>query len=167
MDSCERVNYKSVVRLLQKKYPSIFEELTQEPVVADLTMAEPLLGRFCLLKGLSKAQVVKNKDQSRMLFIALATKTFDPLFFVDTEKTLLRGLRDTLAAILFIHETQISHTLTTVRTYLRAYPDFRKEVDYLYATIVKEFSHDNRKYQNSLHGGRQAFPLSAEPENHH
>lgn len=133
-------DYKTVCRLLSKKYPSIFEELAQKPILNDLSMVEPLLGRFCLLKGLTKDQVIKNVGQSRMLFIALATKIFDPLFFVDTEKTLLRGLRNNLASLLYVHETQISHTLTTVRTYLRSYPSFKKDVDYLYATIVKEYT---------------------------
>lgn len=140
MDSRERWgDYKTVFRLLQKKYPSIFEELAQQPILNDLSMVEPLRGRFCLLKGLTVDEFTRNKANCRLLFLAVATRIFDPMFFVDEDKSLVVGLRDRLAAMSNTQGSQISHNLKTVRTYLRAYPSFRKEVDYLYATIVKEF----------------------------
>lgn len=163
MDSSERVNYKSVVRLLKKKYPSIYEELALEPVLNDLTMVEPLLGRFCLLKGLTRAEFVKNKENCRLQFLAVVTKVFDPSFFVDDDKKLLSGLREIISALAFTQGSQISYNLKTVRTYLRSYPSFKREVDYLYATIVKEFSYEECKYQNNLHGGRKSHPIPAEP----
>lgn len=132
-------DYKTVYRLLRKKYPSIFDELAQQPILFDQDMIEPLLGRFCLLKGLTNQEFIANKANCRLLFLAVATRVFDPMFFVDEDKSLVVGLRDRLAAMSNTQGSQISHNLKTVRTYIRAYPSFRKEVDYLYATIVKEF----------------------------
>ena len=132
-------DYKTVYRLLRKKYPSIFEELAQQPILFDQSMVEPLLGRFLVVKGITAKEFTSNKSNCRLLFIAVATKIFDPLLFVDEEKKMLGGLRDRLAEVANTDGSQISHNLKTVRTYLRAYPSFRKEVDYIYATIVKEF----------------------------
>lgn len=132
-------DYKTVCRLLSKKYPSIFEELAQRPILNDLSMVEPLLGRFCLSKGLSVEEFISNKGNCRMQFLAVATKVFDPLFFVDEDKKLLGGLRERLADVAHTQGSQISYNLKTVRTYLRSYPAFKKDVDYLYATLVKEY----------------------------
>lgn len=137
---CER----SVLRLLRTKYPSIYNELTQRPALSDLRQVDRLLRLFCKVKGLEITDVVKNAGQSRMLFITVAVKVFDPIFFVDNNKTLMRGLREKLASCLLCHETQISHTLSTVRTYLRVYRLFREEVTYLYGEITKRIADEGQ-----------------------
>lgn len=127
---------RSVLRLLQQKYPLIYDELTQQPAMTDIGLVGDLLHLFCQVKKTTISEVVKNKDQSRMLFITIAVKAFDPMFFVDTRKNLTRGLREKLSYALMCHETQISHTLSTVRTYLKVYKDFREEVAYIYGKTV-------------------------------
>jgi hypothetical protein len=123
-------------RLLRKNYPTIYDELTQKPEIEDLSLTDKLLELFCQVKQIARDDVIKNRQQSRMLFITIAVKAYDPLFFVDGDKTLVRGLREKLANTLYCHETQISHTLSTVRTYLKVYKWFRNDVAYIYGKTV-------------------------------
>lgn len=123
-------------RLLRTNYPTIYDELTQKPELVDQQRVDTLFALFCQAKQLSRDDVYKNRHQSRMLFITVAVKAYDPLFFVDSQKTLTRGLREKLAKTLYCHETQISHTLSTVRTYLKVYKGFREEVSYIYGKTV-------------------------------
>lgn len=123
-------------RLLRTNYPTIYDELTQRPELLDQQQVDSLFTLFCQAKQLSRDDVYKNRNQSRMLFITVAVKAYDPLFFVDGQKTLIRGLREKLSRTLYCHETQISHTLSTVRTYLKVYKGFREEVFYIYGKTV-------------------------------
>ncbi len=123
-------------RLLRTNYPAIYDELTQKPELVDQQRVDSLFTLFCQAKQLGRDDVFKNRHQSRMLFITVAVKAYDPLFFVDSQKTLIRGLREKLGKTLYCHETQISHTLSTVRTYLKVYKGFREEVSYIYGKTV-------------------------------
>ena len=138
---CER----SVLRLLRKTYPSIYEELTRRPSLLDLDRIDDLLDEFCRVKGFERSDVYKNREQSRMVFITIAVKAYDPMFFVDQDKALMRqGLREKLSETLYCHKTQISHTLSTVRTYLRVYKSFREEVDYIYSKTVNQIIDESK-----------------------
>lgn len=138
-----KINYKSVYRILQNRYPSIAGEITQDPVETDLREIKNLLKLYTELKGYSLSDVYKNREQSRMVFVALIIRIYDPLFYVDEEKRLKHGLRPELTRQLRCHETWISHLLQTVRTYMRAYPAFRKEVDYLYSRVIDHYYGEN------------------------
>ncbi|MDX9847453.1 MAG: hypothetical protein RBT74_10775 [Tenuifilaceae bacterium] len=127
---------RSVLRLLKKNYPAIYDELSQKPVLDDLERVGDLVRLFLQVKSIPLEDLVKNRDQSRMQFITVVVKAYDPVFFIDQDKTLVRGLREKLASVLYCHETQISHTLSTVRTYLRVYKHFREEVGYIYGKTV-------------------------------
>ena len=131
------MNEKTVVRLLRKNYPTIFDELTQRPELVDMKQVERMFRLFCQVKEVPADHVIKNRQQSRLLFITVVVKAYDPLFFVDHDKTLIRGLRERLANVLKCHETQISHTLATVRTYLKVYKSFRSDVVYIYNGLMK------------------------------
>lgn len=137
---------RSVLRLLKKNYPAIYDELSQKPVLTYQEQIGALVKLFIQVKNISFEDLIKNRDQARMLFITIVVKAYDPVFFIDQDKTLMRGLREKLASVLFCHETQISHTLSTVRTYLRVYKDFREQVGYIYGktvNVLKDESESN------------------------
>lgn len=132
-----------MMRLLRKNYPIIFDELTQQPALTDLQRIGDLLTKFCEVKGINCADVIKNKDQSRMIFIAVVAKAYDPMFFVDEDKFIMYKLPVTLSEKLLVSRSQISHILSTVRTYLKVYKPFREEVSQIYALIIHSV-HENK-----------------------
>jgi hypothetical protein len=137
---------RSVLRLLKKNYPAIYDELSQKPVLTELNLVDQLVSLFLRVKGITLEDLVKNRDQSRMLCITVVVKAFDPVFFIDQDKNLMRGLREKLSSVLLCHETQISHTLSTVRTYIKVYKHFREEVTYIYGktvNVLKDESESN------------------------
>lgn len=142
----DKINYKSVFRILQNRYPSIAEELTPEPVKKNLNDMKALVREYAKLKKYTLTDVYKNKDESRIIFCALAVKLYDPLFFIDMEKALKYGLRAEIARQMKCHGSIISYTLQTVRIYMLTYKDFRNEVDYLYSKIIgkDEYTEINR-----------------------
>lgn len=137
---------RSVLRLLKKNYPAIYDELSQKPVLTDQEQIDSLVGLFLGAKSITLEDLIKNRDQTRMLFITIVVKAFDPVFFIDQDKSLQRGLREKLASVLCCHETQISHTLSTVRTYLRVYKNFREEVGYIYGKTVNPLKDECENY---------------------
>lgn len=137
------MSIRSALRLLQKNYPTIYNELNQKPSLTNLDNINQLLNLFCNLKGLTFEEVIKNRDQSRILFITIIVKCYDPIFFIDEEKVLKRHLREELSNVLFCHETQISHILSTARTYLKVYKQFREEVDWICEKLINEVTCNN------------------------
>lgn len=134
---------RTVMRLLKKTYPTIYDDLTQKAALTDLCQIETLLDKFCAAKNIQRSDVYKNRDQSRMLFITIITKAYDPMFFIDEDKQLMKELRRTLAAALFCHDTQISHILSTVKTYLKVYRWFREDTAKFYAIIINNTTNES------------------------
>lgn len=128
---------KSFYRLCKREYPSIVQELTPKPVLNNFKSIPDLLNRYCELSGSTIDDVRKNRNNERLVFIAVVVKAFDPISIDDIENLLPRGLRIVLSDVLHCHTTQISNSIQTVRTFMKIYADFRDRVSYFYSEIIK------------------------------
>jgi len=134
----EEINYKEIYQRLVDRYPRIAEELRySDPILDNLQMLS-VYTLFCTIKGVFHMNLPDNdKSNTRALFVAVFVKVFDPAYF-EYRVTLRRGLRKKMACLLNCHETQISHILSSVRTYMKAYKAFRNEVDYIHGIVKSE-----------------------------
>lgn len=129
---------RSVLRLLKKNYPAIYDELSQKPVLMDQRDIIVLFNKFLNLKGITLDEVVKNRGNSRMVFIAVIIRAFDPQFLVDEDKPMGKGLRKNLSKLFRCQGPLISYISASVRTYLQVYRPFKEEVAYIYKKIVRD-----------------------------
>jgi hypothetical protein len=134
---------RSVLRLLKKNYPAIYDELSQKPMLSDQQNISILFSRFIEMKGLTLDDTLKNKGNSRMVFIAVVIKAFDPQFIVDEDKPLGKGLRKNLSELFRCQGPLISYISASVRTYLQVYKPFKEEVAYIYEKIVQDYESES------------------------
>ena len=153
----EEVNYKLIYQKLVEKYPEIAQELTRSDPTLDGFEMLKVFTLFCRIKGVYQLSLPVDNDRSnlRALFVAVFVKIYDPDFFLWQKRHLRRGLRVKMASLLNCHETQISHILASVRTYMKAYKNFRLEVIYIYSEIVKHLDNEHQIRRKELSTSRR------------
>lgn len=142
------INYKRIFQKLSERYPQIAIELTSEEPKMDGMEMLKVFTIFCRIKCIHHLNLPPDSDKSNLqaLFVTIFVQIYDPDYFRGNKKALRRGLRRKMAALLNCHETQISHILSSVKTYLKAYKSFREEAGYIYSQIKEVLSNENQNH---------------------
>ncbi|PZX18091.1 hypothetical protein LX69_01128 [Breznakibacter xylanolyticus] len=148
-----RINYKRVYQRLAEKYPSIADELKADaPKKLDGLEMLTVFTIFCRIKGITHLNLPPDSEKSHLqaLFASVFVQIYDSDYFQGDKRPLRKGLRQKMAALLNCHATQISHILSSVKIYLKAYKSFRSEAEYIYNEISKTLSNGNKVGRKEL-----------------
>ena len=133
------IDYKLAFQKLQIRYPKIAKEIADSDPIVDNFKMWDIFWLFCDVKGVTYQEIAKGENNhAREILLAVLVVFFDPDYF-KFNKALKRGLRNKLAILTGIRDqTQISHILGSVKIFMKAYADFRSEVEYIHRAIKRE-----------------------------
>jgi len=129
------MDYKTFYNRVQKTYPFVTDHLAPDPFLREMTQLPDLLDRFVAITGYSREDIIKNRNDSRILFVAVIIKLSDPLFFNFDERARYRLILS-LSRILRCDKGQILYNLRKSKNFWKVYPDFRDKVGHLYDQII-------------------------------
>jgi hypothetical protein len=128
------MDYKTFYNRVQKTYPFVTDHLAPKSHLKDLSQLPDLLDRYIAISGHSREEVMRNRNDSRILFVAVIIKLSDPLFYNFDERARYR-LVLSLSRLLRCDKGQILYNLRKSKNFWKVYPDFRQKVGHLYDQI--------------------------------
>lgn len=130
-------DYKKFYRRCNQVYPFVTEHLSPSGDLHDMRKMPAVFAEFCRLTGYTAQNVASNEDDSRMLFIAVAVKITDSLYFEFDDYAPYR-LLFAISKLSGCTKGQILYNLKKVKNYWQVYPDFRKKVNDICTKIKVE-----------------------------
>lgn len=129
------MDYKTFYNRVEKTYPFVTKHLAPKSHLNDMSLLPDLLDRFIAKSGHSREDVMRNRNDSRILFVAVIIKLSDPLFYNFDERARYRLILS-LSRLLRCDKGQILYNLRKSKNFWKVYPDFREKVGHLYDQII-------------------------------
>ena len=125
---------------VKQKYPYVVDELMPEPVTGDIGNLPGILESFIEVSGFTEADIRKNKNDARLIFVAVAVKIFDPAYFKykDDSHSPYRMLQ-TMYQLIGCTRGQVLYNLQKVKSDYSIYPGIRRKVDDIYGQMKKKW----------------------------
>lgn len=120
-------DYKKFYRRCQQVYPYITEQLAPTADIHDMRKMPAVFDQYLIITGHTREEITANKDDSRMVFIAVATKLTDSLFFDFNDYAPYR-LLFAVGRLTGCSKGKVLYNLKKVKNYWKVYPDFRRKV---------------------------------------
>ncbi|HQE53266.1 MAG TPA: hypothetical protein PLD74_12970 [Prolixibacteraceae bacterium] len=130
-------DYKKFYRRCREVYPFVTEHLAPTGDLHDMRKMPAVFESFSAITGHTRDDLTQNIDDSRMVFIAVAVKMSDSLFFEFNDYAPYRLLL-AISKISGCSKGQILYNLKKVKNYWQVYPDFRKKVNDICTKIKVE-----------------------------
>jgi hypothetical protein len=123
-----------ISKLLKKRYPEIYTELTLIPTAYSLDLIPEYFKRF---KDVKKAPTKKSEVVIyQSFFIGVIVEIYDPYCILGVKK-MKYGLASHLAKIMQTSRISISEQLTLYRNYKNVYSDYKEEAVYIYNSLIQ------------------------------
>lgn len=122
------VDYKKFYRRCKATYPFVVDHLTPDTALSETDLLPEIFNSFMEITGYTQQDIEENKKESRLLFIAVAVKLSDSLFFSFNDGAPYRLLYS-IGRVSGSSRNIISYNLRKVKNYWKVYPDFRNRVD--------------------------------------
>lgn len=131
------VDYKKFYRRCKATYPFVVDHLAPKTDLSDMQQIPEIFETFKTITRFKNEDIVKNRYDSRLFFIAVAVKLSDSHFFSFNDYAPYR-LLFSIGKISGCSKGQILYNLKKVKNYWQVYPDFRKKVNDICLKIVIE-----------------------------
>jgi hypothetical protein len=129
------MDYKTFFNRVQKTYPFVTKHLAPKSHLNDMSQLPDLLDRFIAISGHTRDDVMLNKNDSRILFVAVIIQLSDPLFYNFDERARYRLILS-ISRLLRCDRGQILYNLRKSKNFWKVYPEFRSQVEDLYRKII-------------------------------
>lgn len=129
------MNDHITVRRLKKTYPLVYSKIAPEPVIKDLRNLPQYYDLYISVTGVSKQDIVDNRNDQRTLCVAVFVMLVDPLFFSYADRPTYRFQKE-LKKVMRTSATQIFYNLRKARNFMKVYPEFNHQVDSIFEKIA-------------------------------
>lgn len=129
------MDYKNFFNRVHQTYPFVVKDLAPDPFLQDIKQLPDLFDRFIAISGFSKKDIIQNRHDSRILFVAVIVKLSDPLFYDYDERARYRLILS-MSQLLRCDKGQILYNLRKSKNFWKVYPEFRNQVEDIYQKII-------------------------------
>jgi hypothetical protein len=127
------VDYKKFYRNCKSKYPFVVHDLAPVSLKTEISISE-LHGNFIDISGFSHDHLLRNYQDSQLIFIAVVMMISDPHCFQFNVR-LPHKVEFQLASLFACNRKKIWYNSKNVKNYYQVYPDFRTKVDHFYSQM--------------------------------
>ncbi len=130
----DNINYQILGRKFYVLYPELAGKHINEsePILTDINLIDEIFHEH-----FSKA---KFNYQTRLTFIAVVLKLYDPDMLGGWKTKLCIGVRSRLSQLAGVRDEAISNNLRIVRNYYEIYKGFKEKVDYFTREITNQYA---------------------------
>ena len=129
------MDYKTFYNRVHQTYPFVVKDLAPDAYLREMKQLPDILERFIAISEFSREDIILNRNDSRIVFVAVIIKLSDPLFFNYDERARYRLILS-LSRLLRCDKGQILYNLRKSKNFWKVYPEFRSQVEDLYRKII-------------------------------